>query len=145
MNIGVKRKFAKAAAIFAVTLTLLAASQSGVEAAKAKLPPYRASGVIPGTELEYEKLAISDRGDVVITIVNPTNKGVAFTSKFSFYSAKDKYLTGFAIEGFASANRKAVYSLELDDYRAYRRAATMKVLGRSGRMGKDPDKDNGSE
>ena len=114
-------------------------------AAKPKLPPYRPSGVIPGTELLYEKLVINDKGEVSVTIVNPTNKGVSFSSKFSFFNDKNEYLTGFAIEGFASANRKTAHSLGIDDLRAYRKATNMKVLGRSGRMGKDPDPAGGDE
>jgi hypothetical protein len=65
--------------------------------------------------------------------------GVSFTSNFSFYGGKNEYLTGFTVQGFANAKGKARYALELDDYKAYRKAASMKVLGRSGRMGKDPD------
>ena len=104
-----------------------------------RLPPYRSSGVIPGTSLLYEKLSISDRGEVKITIVNPTNNGVSFSANFGFYDNNDTYLTGFIVDGFAAANRKIVYSLTLDNYRAYRNATMMKVLGRAGRMGKDPD------
>jgi len=109
-----------------------------------QIPPYKSSGVIPGTALLYEKLSISDKGEVKITVVNPTNNGVAFTARFGFYNNKDRYLTGFTIEGFAAANRKIDYSFKLDNLRAYRNAVTMKVLGRSGRTGRDPDIGDGS-
>jgi hypothetical protein len=116
------------------------------EAAKKNfMPPYRQSGVIPGTGLKYEKLVVSGSGEVSITIVNPGNYGVSFTSNFSFYDGKNEYLTGFTVQGFANGNGKAAYALELDDYKAYRKAASMKVLGRSGRMGKNPDPGGGAE
>ena len=118
--------------IFSAVLSVEAATK------KPKLPPYRSSGVIPGTALLYEKLVINDKGEVRITVVNPTNNGVAFNARFGFYNNKDKYLTGFTIDGFAAGNRKIAYSSRVDN-RAYRNATTMKVLGRAGRMGKDPD------
>ena len=43
------------------------------------------------------------------------------------------------MEGFSRANGRETYALELDDLKAYKKAATMKVLGRSGRMGRTPD------
>ncbi|MDR1580044.1 MAG: hypothetical protein LBS35_06775, partial [Synergistaceae bacterium] len=67
----------------------------------------------------------------------------------SFYNAKNVYLTGFVVEGFSRANGRETYTLELDDLKAYKKAATMKVLGRSGRMGRTPDygtaEDDGEE
>ena len=133
------------AAILVAVMIFSVALSTEAEAAKQKLPPYRSSGVIPGTALLYEKLVINDKGEVKITVVNPTNNGVAFTANFSFYNNKDTYLTGFTLDGFASAQRKMVYSFDLDNYRAYRNATMMKVLGRSGRMGKNPDIGNGGE
>ncbi|MDR1137138.1 MAG: hypothetical protein LBK91_02335 [Synergistaceae bacterium] len=106
---------------------------------KNSLPPYRASGVIPGTDLKYEKLFIDDQGGVTITINNPLANGVSFTSKFSFYNSRGEYLTGFTVSDFAQARRKQEYSFDIDDYKAFRKASNMKVLGRSGRMGKTPD------
>jgi hypothetical protein len=106
---------------------------------KPKLPPYRPSGVIPGTDLKYEKLFVSDNGAVSIIILNPKNIGVSFVSNFSFYNSKNEYLTGFVVEGFSRANGRETYILELDDLKAYKKAAAMKVLGRSGRMGRTPD------
>jgi hypothetical protein len=105
---------------------------------KSSIPPYRPSGVIPGTDLKYEKLFIADDGAVTIRITNPTTRGVSFTSNFSFYNGKGEYLTGFVISGFAHAGRTAAYSLALDDNKAYKKATLMKVLGRSGRTGKTP-------
>ncbi|MDR3165834.1 MAG: hypothetical protein LBU13_09690 [Synergistaceae bacterium] len=116
---------------------------------KSKLPPYRPSGVISGTDLKYEKLFIDDDGVVSITILNPKNTGVSFVSNFSFYNGKNEYLTGFTVEGFSRANGRATYTLELDNFAAYKKAAVMKVLGRSGRMGRTPDdgaeEDDGGE
>jgi hypothetical protein len=126
-------------------LVLLTVFAPDAHAAKAKLPPYRPGGSIPGTELKYEKLSVSDRGEVAITVVNPTDRGVAYTANFSFYGSKDEYLTGFALTGFARAGGKILHSFDLDDYKAYRKAVTMKVLGRSGRTGKNPAPDDGAE
>jgi hypothetical protein len=126
--------------ILAAAITALVTScPAGAETKGSGLPPYRTSGVIPGTDLTYEKLFIDDQGVVSITIVNPRGSGVSFTSNFSFYNSKGEYLTGFTVSDFAQANRKHEYSFELDDYKAFRRASGMKVLGRSGRMGKKPD------
>ena len=125
-----------AAAIFAATVFFFAAISG--EAKASTPPPYRSSGVIPGTSLSYERLTIGDRGQVTITIVNPTNTGVTFNARFAFFDNKDTYLTGFTIDDFAAANGKNDYSLRLDNYRAYRNATTMRILGRSGRMGRDP-------
>jgi hypothetical protein len=124
---------------------ILASFLCGASAAAKKnfMPPYRQSGVIPGTNLKYEKLTVAGSGEVNVTIVNPGNYGVSFTSNFSFYNGKNEYLTGFTVQGFASANGKAHYALELGDYKAYRKAASMKVLGRSGRMGKSPGRGEG--
>jgi hypothetical protein len=122
-----------AAAVFA------ACPPAGAKTIKSSLPPYRPSGVIPGTDLKYEKLFIDGEGMVTITIDNPRTSGVSFTSNFSFFNSRGEYLTGFTISDFAHANRKQEYSFEIDDYKAFRRASGMKVLGRSGRMGKSPD------
>ena len=132
-------------AILTAIMIFSAASSAEAKVTKQKLPPYRSSGTIPGTALLYEKLAINDKGEVKITIVNPTNNGVGFTANFGFYNNKDTYLTGFTLDGFAAAQRKIVYSLDLDNYIAYRNATMMKVLGRSGRMGRNPDIEDGGE
>jgi hypothetical protein len=135
--------FLCAALVCASVFLAVAAPEAHAE--KPKLPPYRASGSIPGTELKYEKLSISSKGEVAITVVNPTDKGVAYMANFSFYGSKDEYLTGFAINGFARAGGKAAHAFALDDYKAYRKAVTMKVLGRSGRTGKKPEPGDGAE
>ena len=131
--------------ILAAVMVFSGLFSAEAKTAKQKLPPYKSSGVIPGTSLLYEKLAINDKGEVKITVVNPTNSGVGFTANFGFYNNKDMYLTGFTLDGFAAAQRKTVYSLDLDDCMAYRKATMMKVLGRSGRMGRNPDFDDGGE
>ena len=139
LSIQRNRQMIFVTAILAAVIVFSAALSAEAKIVKTKLPPYRPSGVIPGTALLYEKLAINNRGEVKITVVNPTNNGVAFTAKFSFFNNKKTYLTGFTIDGFAAPNRKIVYSLEVDNYIAYRKAAMMKVLGRAGRMGRNPD------
>jgi hypothetical protein len=133
------RKFLTVLILAAAITASLTSCSAGAKVKRSGLPPYRPSGVIPGTDLTYEKLFIDDGGIVTITIVNPVAKGVSFTSKFSFYNSKGEYLTGFTIADFAQASRKQEYSFELDDYKAFRGASGMRVLGRSGRMGRDPD------
>ena len=140
---GIRMMFSAAILVAVMVFSVVFSAEAKVT--KQKLPPYRSSGVIPGTSLLYEKLAINDKGEVKIKVVNPTNNGVAFTANFGFYNNKETYLTGFTLDGFASAGRKIAYSFDLDDYRAYRSATMMKVLGRSGRMGKDPDIEDGFE
>ena len=136
------RIFFRAAILAAVVIFSVALSAES-KTTQPKFPPYKPSGAIPGTSLLYEKLAINDKGEVKITIVNPTNNGVAFNARFGFYNNKDTYLTGFIVDGFAAGNGKIAYSLRLDNSRAYRNAIMMKVLGRAGRMGKDPGIDDG--
>lgn len=94
---------------------------------------YRPSGSIPGTSLTYENLFINDKGIVTVTIYNPTSTGVSFTSKFSFYDDKGNYMTGFSIKGFSNAGVREAHFLELSDYKKFKKATRMKVLGRSGR------------
>ncbi|MDR2780585.1 MAG: hypothetical protein LBB28_05620 [Synergistaceae bacterium] len=139
MNINNYGKFFTVLILATAISTSVMAYPVGAKTRGSGLPPYRASGVIPGTDLTYDKLFIDDQGVVTITIVNPIAKGVSFTSNFSFYNSKGEYLTGFTISDFAQASRRQEYSFELDDYKAFRKASSMKVLGRSGRMGKDPD------
>ncbi|MDR0654231.1 MAG: hypothetical protein LBG12_13125 [Synergistaceae bacterium] len=141
-------KKCRSAAVIVLVLLLSAFILCGVsegKTKKAKLPPYRPSGVIPGTDLKYERLFVGDDGTVSIIIVNPQNTGVSFVSNFSFYNSKNVYLTGFVVEGFSRANGRETYTLELDDLKAYKKAAAMKVLGRSGRMGRTIEKEDGEE
>jgi hypothetical protein len=88
-------------------------------------------------------------GVASVIILNPKNIGVSFVSNFSFYNAKNEYLTRFVVEGFSRANGRETFTLELDDFKAYKKAVSMKVLGRSGRMGRTPDpgeeEDDGEE
>ena len=140
MSLSYEKKLRVATAVAAVLLTVFAlCGTSEGETKKARLPPYRPSGVIPGTDLRYEKLFVGSDGAVSVTILNPKNTGVYAVSNFSFYNAKNEYLTGFAVEGFLRANGRETYTLELDNLKAYKKAAAMKVLGRSGRMGRAPD------
>ena len=141
-------KKCRSAAVIVLVLLLSAFILCGVsegKTKKAKLPPYRPSGVIPGTDLKYERLFVGNDGTVSIIIVNPQNTGVSFVSNFSFYNSKNVYLTGFVVEGFSRANGRETYTLELDDLKAYKKAAAMKVLGRSGRMGRTIEKEDGEE
>ncbi|MDR1471890.1 MAG: hypothetical protein LBS75_05140 [Synergistaceae bacterium] len=124
-------KIFPALAMFAVGL-FLSLTQTAGAAQSSTPPPYRRSGVIPGTSLTYEKLFIGDKGDVSIVICNPESRGVNFSARFTFYSAKGEYLTGFAVEGVSLGNSRTGYDLSLPDHKKMRRAAYMKVLGRSG-------------
>jgi hypothetical protein len=76
---------------------------------------------------------VADDGAVGIVIYNPTRDGVTYTANFSFYNSKGEYLTGFSVGGFASGGSRTGFSLQLPDYREFRRASLMKVLGRAGR------------
>jgi hypothetical protein len=144
MSLSYEKKLCPAVAAVLVLLLLafLLCGISEGKTKKPKLPPYRPSGVISGTDLKYEKLFIDGDGVVSITILNPKNVGVSFVSNFSVYNGKNEYLTGFTVEGFSQANGRATYTLELDDFAAYKKAVAMKVLGRSGRMGRAPDDDD---
>jgi hypothetical protein len=110
---------------------LLLAFEAGAER-NSKLPPYRRSGAIPGTSLTYENLFVGDDGGVSIVICNPESRTVGFSAKFTFYSAKGEYLTSFTIDGSARGNSRTKYELLMPDGKKMRRAAYMKVLGRSG-------------
>ena len=103
-------------------------------AADSGLPPYRSSGKISGTSLLYENLYIDKQGNVAITITNPERTGEKFAANFSFYTDKGVYLTGFALEGFAGRVSRTSYELKMENYAKLKRAAYMKVLGRSGRL-----------
>ncbi|MDR1916031.1 MAG: hypothetical protein LBQ58_05600, partial [Synergistaceae bacterium] len=83
----------------------------------------------------YDKLFIDDKGAVSITIINPENSGVNFTSSFTFYNSKGEYLTGFTIEGSSPRNSRKTYNLHLNNYKKMKTAFYMKVLGRSGGPG----------
>jgi len=125
-------------ALIALTLCAMLAHSSEAKTKKPQMPPYRPSGIIPGTDLKYEKLVIDDAGAVSIYIVNERAAGVSFSSNFTFVNSNGEYLTGFTIKGFAQPNRKTRYQLGLDDHKKLKKASSMKVLGRSGRMGKTP-------
>jgi hypothetical protein len=130
--------------VLIIIAVIICATSGASSAAKKKkapdkpaLPPYRTSGPIPGTSLIYEKLHISDSGAVTVSIHNPERSGVRFRAAFSFYSAKNEFLTGFGVEGFATASASTGYSLSMKDYKKLRQASYMTVLGRAGRAGGD--------
>jgi hypothetical protein len=95
--------------------------------------PYRPSGPIPGTKLQYENLHVSEKGRVTLTVYNPETVGVNFQANFSFHDDKGGYLTGFSIDGFAQQRTRAAYALDLPAHAKMKRATNMKVLGRAGR------------
>jgi hypothetical protein len=101
------------------------------------IPPYKIAGPIPGTALSYEKLFITEDGIVSLNVRNPQRSGVRFRATFSFYSAKNDLLTGFMIEGTATAGAATGYSLKLPNHKKLKNAAYMTVLGRSGRASGD--------
>jgi hypothetical protein len=104
---------------------------------KPALPPFKPSGPIPGTSLVYEKMTVDDKGQVTLSVRNTERTGVRFRASFSFFSNKGEYLTGFDLEGVAPSSASVPYSLAMPDYKKYKRANYMKVLGRSGRAGGD--------
>jgi hypothetical protein len=138
MSIASNRRLLAAACVVLVLLSLPMALSA--EAAKKKkavktppVPPYRASGPIPGTPLLYENLFITEAGRVTIVIYNPEKSGLNFTSKFAFYSEKDEILTGFTIKGFIAHRHRKAYAFDIADLDSYKLAKSMKVLGRAGR------------
>jgi hypothetical protein len=135
------KKYAKICLAAAAAVILCAAFSCTSEAKvkKPAMPPYRPSGIIPGTDLKYERLVVDDSGAVSIYIVNERSHGVYFSSNFTFMDSKGGYLTGFTVKGFAPAGRKVRYTMELDDHKKLKKASVMKVLGRSGRTGKTPE------
>ena len=96
-------------------------------------PEYAESGTISGTPLQYQNLVVNKHGVVAVTIYNPTNTGVSFSANFAFHDSKGNYLTGFSLSGFASRNTRSSHIEEGLDYKKFRKAASVKVLGRSGR------------
>ncbi|MDR3332314.1 MAG: hypothetical protein LBT08_06780 [Synergistaceae bacterium] len=97
------------------------------------LPPYKMSGPIPGTQLQYEKLFISDNGHVTITIYNPEDTGLSFSSNFGFYTDNNLYVTGFIVRGFANRKDRVSFAMDLADPQNFKKTAYMKVLGRASR------------
>jgi hypothetical protein len=126
----------------ALAAIIIASASSALFAASKKnepqaIPPYKASGPIPGTSLSYERLFITEDGTVSVSVLNPERSGVRFRATFSFYSAKNDFLTGFIIEGTATAGAAAGYSLKLPNHNKLKDVAYMTVLGRSGRSSGD--------
>jgi hypothetical protein len=131
--------------LFLVLFVLCVSADESLAAKSAKkkgpetvsMPPYRTSGTIPGTSLIYKKLYVGDNGKVTVCIYNPGRSGVRFRANFSFYSAKNEYLTGFKMDGFAPALVEEAYSLSLPQYKKMRQVSYMTVMGRSGRVSGD--------
>lgn len=114
-------------------LLLLPAQVACAAKSDTALPPYRTSGVIPGTSLSYEGLFIDKNGHVTITIQNEGQSGLSFSANFGFYTNKGDYVTGFTVSGFANRKSRTVYELDLPNYKNFKKASYMKVLGRAGR------------
>ncbi|MDR3355211.1 MAG: hypothetical protein LBO21_09245 [Synergistaceae bacterium] len=138
MSIARKGRLPAVVCVVFMLLSLTAAPMA--EAAKKKkaakvppVPPYKASGPIPGTPLLYENLFIAENGRVTITIYNPEESGLNFSSKFAFYSGKEEILTGFTIKGFIARRHRKSYAFDMTDFDNYKQAKSMKVLGRAGR------------
>ncbi|GHV53433.1 hypothetical protein FACS1894216_11420 [Synergistales bacterium] len=123
--------------LFAAFVVCGGSASWAAENKKPALPPFKPSGPIPGTSLVYEKMAVNEKGLVTLSIRNTERTGVRFRASFSFFSNTGEYLTGFELEGVAPASGSVPYSLAMPDYKKYKKAAFMKVLGRSGRVGGD--------
>ncbi len=126
------RKTAIIRALLVCAVLFLAPLAACEAASKNSGPEFKQSGAISGTPLQYQNLAVNKHGIAAVTIYNPTTTGVSFSATFSFYDGKGKYLGGFTVSGFSARNTRASYVEEID-YKAIRRAASVKVLGRSGR------------
>jgi hypothetical protein len=141
MKTQTRKKIDKIIVLMLAALLLAGASSALSAAGKKKeaqaVPPYKTAGPIPGTALSYEKLFITEDGDVSVNVRNPQRSGVRFRAAFSFYSAKNDLLTGFMIEGTAVAGAVAGYSLKLPNHKKLKSVSYMTVLGRAGRSGGD--------
>jgi hypothetical protein len=101
-------------------------------ASKSGEPEYEPNGTVSGTPLLYQNLVVNKYGIATVTIYNPTSSGISFSANFTFYDSKGQYLAGFSVSGFATRNTRAAHIEEID-YKKIRKAASVKVLGRSGR------------
>ena len=125
-------------AVLLAILALASPLTNPAEAAKKKKeaetkPTYATSGTIPGTQLTYENLAVNSHGVVTVTIHNPTSTGVSFSANFTFYDSKGQSVAGFSLSGFAGARNRNAHMLQMKDYKNFKKATILKVLGRSGR------------
>ena len=126
------------ATLLLAVLAFTSSLTNPAEAAKKKKaeetrPTYATSGPIPGTQLTYENLAVNSHGVVTVTIHNPASTGVSFSANFTFYDGKGQSVAAFSLSGFAGARNRNAHMLQMKDYKNFRKATTLKVLGRSGR------------
>ncbi len=101
-------------------------------AKKAESPqpsPYRTSGSIGGTDLLFRELTITKQGASVM-IINPGRRGTFFNANFAFFDAKNQFLTGFTLEGYAAINNKNLVTFPFNDLKKLRKATDLKVIGR---------------
>lgn len=117
----------------AIMLCLFFAA-SATAAKKSSVPEFAANGKISGTEMMYENLAVNSNGIAVVTLFNPSGTSTSFRATFSFLDAKGGFLGSFTISGFAHKNSRVTYVDDTIDYSKIRRARSVKVLGRSGRV-----------
>lgn len=112
-------------------LLCFASALPGLCAAKKEesSPPYRTSGSIGGTDLLFRDLTITKQGSHVM-IVNPGRRGTFFSANFAFFNAKNQFLTGFTLEGYAAINNKNRVSFHFGDYKKLKKAVDLKVIGR---------------
>ena len=94
------------------------------------LPSYRTSGSIGGTDLLFRDLTITKQGSSVM-IINPSRRGIFFNANFAFFDAKDQFLTGFTLEGYAAINNKNRVLFSFNDFKKLRKAKSLKVIGRT--------------
>lgn len=133
MNTVVKRLY-----VLAITIMLTLAAASLASAKAQSTPEFAASGRISGTDLTYSGLAVNKNGVLVVTISNPTGRGISFRANFVFYDSKGNLLDGISISGFAHKNSSTTHA-ESIDYGAVKKAKSVKVLGRAGRKVGDDD------
>ena len=64
-------------------------------------------------------------------ILNPSRRGIFFNANFAFFDAKDQFLTGFTLEGYAAINNKNRVLFSFNDFKKLRKAKSLKVIGRT--------------
>lgn len=120
--------------IFLIILLITLLSVPAYSASKSTEPEFAQSGVIGGTKLRYENLFVNKHGIVTVTIHNPTTSGMSFNANFSFIDKNGNHLTGFTASGYAEKYKRVAHFYEVD-YSKFKKAVSVKVLGRSGRTG----------
>ena len=53
-----------------------------------------------------------------------------FNANFAFFDAKNQFLTGFTLEGYAAINNKNLVTFPFNDLKKLRKATDLKVIGR---------------